>query len=242
MHTKSREVRWFPVHFPVGVMFSGFFRRVLHGTRDLFRSLWFGLFVSHFVFVALSCTSSLLSFGSGREQQLDDLREAALAGIVERRVLQVVGRIDPGVVLDEHPHEVVVPGACRHKQRRLARIVAGIDRRPGLQQRLPEEAVSRPRRRMQRSGSVGPRAVGVGPGRKQHPGDVEVPAPARHEQGRLARVVRRVELRLRGVEQRAHNLRTVVVYTSIFTGRLLRTESRNTVHADLRKHYKEVKR
>ncbi len=30
--------------------------------------------------------------------------------------------------------------------------------------------------------------------------------------------------------------------TSIFTGRLLRTESRNTVHADLRKHYKEVKR
>ena len=29
---------------------------------------------------------------------------------------------------------------------------------------------------------------------------------------------------------------------SIFTGRLLRTESRNTVHADLRKHYKEVKR
>ena len=35
MHTKSREVRWFPVHFPVGVMFSGFFRRVLHGTRDL---------------------------------------------------------------------------------------------------------------------------------------------------------------------------------------------------------------
>ena len=30
--------------------------------------------------------------------------------------------------------------------------------------------------------------------------------------------------------------------TSIFTGRLLRTESRNTVHTDLRKHYKEVKR
>lgn len=30
MHTKSGEVRWFPVHFPVGVMFSGFFRRVLH--------------------------------------------------------------------------------------------------------------------------------------------------------------------------------------------------------------------
>lgn len=35
MHIKSREVRWFPVHFPVGVMFSGFFRRILHGTRDL---------------------------------------------------------------------------------------------------------------------------------------------------------------------------------------------------------------
>ena len=30
--------------------------------------------------------------------------------------------------------------------------------------------------------------------------------------------------------------------TSIFTGRLLRAESRSTVHADLRKHYKEVKR
>ena len=30
--------------------------------------------------------------------------------------------------------------------------------------------------------------------------------------------------------------------TSIFTGRLLRAESRSTVHTDLRKHYKEVKR
>lgn len=35
MHTKSREVHCFPVHFPAGVMFSGFFRRILHGTRDL---------------------------------------------------------------------------------------------------------------------------------------------------------------------------------------------------------------
>ena len=35
MHTKSREVHWFPVHFPGGVIFSGFFRRGLHGTRDL---------------------------------------------------------------------------------------------------------------------------------------------------------------------------------------------------------------
>ena len=49
--SESRDVAHHCLHLLQGGL--------LHGTRDLFRSLWFGLFVSHFVSVGLSCTSCL---------------------------------------------------------------------------------------------------------------------------------------------------------------------------------------
>ena len=64
---------------------------------------------------------------------------------------------------------------------------------------------------MQRRCPVGQRTVGIGSGVEEHPGNVQIPASARHQQRRLARIVRRIELRLRGREQCTHDLGLIVV-------------------------------
>ena len=81
---------------------------------NLLRALGFHLLVCHVRYVLRF--RFILSFGTGPEQQFDDLREAALAGVVERRVLEVVRRIDFGMALHQLTHDLVVPGACRHEQ------------------------------------------------------------------------------------------------------------------------------
>ena len=64
---------------------------------------------------------------------------------------------------------------------------------------------------MQRCCPVGQRPVGIGSGVEEHPGNVQIPASARHQQRRFARIVRRIELLFRGREQRTHDLGLIVV-------------------------------